>query len=69
MTLNYNKDHTGYIEWDIPGLDAYEEIGLWFDIGVDGKRTLSDYDGIMSLPMEAVELMRENGIIVPEEFE
>lgn len=69
MDLYFHKDNTGCIEWVVPSLDEYERIGLWFDIGADGSRTLSDYDGIFSLPDEAIALLREAGVIVPEEFE
>lgn len=69
MDLYFRKDNTGYIEWNLPSLDEYECIGLWFDIGADGSRTLSDYDGIFSLPDEAIALLREAGVVVPEEYE
>lgn len=64
MELRAN-DGTDWIEWDIPGLDEYVEIGLWFD--EDGK-TLTDYDGVMSIPKEALDLIEEAGFIVPPEF-
>jgi hypothetical protein len=69
MDLYFNKDDSGFIEWDIPALDDGAEIGLWFDIGVDGTRTLRDYDGIFSLPDEAIELLRSVGVVVTEEYE
>lgn len=69
MDLYLNSDNTGYIEWDVPDLEVTECIGLWFEIDTTGKRTLSDYDGVFSLPEEAIELMREGGILVPEEYE
>lgn len=56
-----------YIEWDVPALDLVEEIGIWVEM-VDGKRTLCDYDGVCSLPSEAIGLLEEHGITVPEEF-
>jgi hypothetical protein len=58
----------GFIDWDIPALERTEEIGLWYEM-VDGKRTLRDYDGVFSLPEQAIELLRTCGIVVPEEFE
>ena len=62
-----DSDHTqGWIEWNIPSADEYAEIGLWF--GTDGK-TLTDYDGVFSLPDQAIKLLRDNGFIVGEEFE
>jgi hypothetical protein len=69
MELHFNSDATGFIEWDIPSLDRTEEIGLWFDIDRDGKRSLSDYDGVFALPIEAIELMRKNGVEVDVDFE
>lgn len=62
MDLYFENDNTGFIEWDIPSLDRTENIGLWFEIDQDGKRTLSDYDGVFSLPSEAIELLRKHGI-------
>ena len=69
MDLYFNTDNTGFIEWDIPSLDCTENIGLWFEIDKEGKRTLSDYDGVFSLPSEAIALIRKNGVEVGEEFE
>lgn len=69
MTLYFRKDDTGFIEWDIPSMETAEDIWLTFEIGVNGSRTLCDYDGIMALPVEAVDLMRANGVIVPDEFD
>lgn len=69
MDLYLRGDATGFIEWDIPAIDHSEDIGLTFEIAPDGKRTLCDYDGIQALPGEAVDLMRENGITVPDEFD
>lgn len=69
MDLYFENDNTGFIEWDIPSLDRTENIGLWFEIDKDGKRTLSDYDGVFSLPSEAIALIRKNGVEVGVEFE
>ena len=69
MDLYFDNDNTGFIEWDIPSLDRTENIGLWFEIDQDGKRTLSDYDGVFSLPSEAIALIRKNGVEVGVEFE
>ena len=69
MELHFENDNTGFIEWDIPSLERTEYIGLWFEIDQDGKRTLSDYDGVFALPSEAIELMRKNGIEVDVDFE
>lgn len=64
----------GYIEWDIPDMDHTEEIGLQFEMRKhinnpkETVRALVDYDGIMALPREAVELLESIGIIVDDEF-
>lgn len=57
----------GYIEWDIPALDDGECIGLSYEMRA-GKRHLTDYDGIFSLPREAWMLLESVGIVVDEEF-
>ena len=69
MELHFNSDASGFIEWDIPSLERTEYIGLWLEIDRDGKRSLSDYDGVFALPSEAIELMRKNGIEVDVDFE
>jgi hypothetical protein len=68
LELYFNKDNTGFIEWDIPDV-AFEYIGLWFDIDKDGKRSLSEYDGVMSLNDHAIALLRKNGVEVGKDFE
>jgi hypothetical protein len=69
LELFYNKDNTGFIEWDIPSIDMFEHIGLWFDIDRDGKRYLSEYDGVMSLNDHAIALLRKNNVFVDSDFE
>ena len=66
MDLYLNTDDTGFIEWDIPKLGMTEEIGLVFEIDPKGKRTLVDYDGVFSLPDQAMDLLERNGIDVSE---
>lgn len=68
MTL-YMGPPQGCIEWDIPGLDETVEIGLAFEYDGKGALSLVDYDGVFSLPEEAVALLRKQGIVVGEEFE
>jgi len=68
LELYFNNDNTGFIEWDIPDV-AFEYIGLWFDIDKDGKRSLSEYDGVMSLNDHAIALLRKNGVEVGKDFE
>lgn len=62
MTLTVEGDR-GCIEWDIPNLGEFAEIGLIFE-----GRELHDYDGVFSLPAEAIELIEEAGFTVGEEF-
>lgn len=62
------RDDVGTIEW-IMGIDTPEEdvaahIGVWWD----EKKRLTSYDGVFSLPKEAVKLLRKAGVIVPNEF-
>lgn len=66
MTLFAAEDKSGYfaIEWDIPGAEETVGYGIWTENNV-----LVDYDGGFSLPMQAIELLRNNGITVPVEFE
>jgi hypothetical protein len=52
------------IEWDIPAIDEVEHIGLWF---LDGD--LTDYDGTMALPPQAVAMLRSYGFTVGPDFE
>ena len=68
LTLYINdQDGTkGSLELDIPGCGEYADIGLWFD---DDKKTLVDYDGVFSLPPQGIQLLRDNGFIVSEDFE
>ena len=56
----------GMIEWIIEYSDGYEDvehIGLWFE-----KKRLVDYDGLFSLPKEAIKLIRKCGFTVPRDF-
>lgn len=69
MDLHLRSDNTGFIEWDVPSLEETEHIGLTFSIDPQGVRTLTDYDGVFSLPDEAVDLLREAGIVVPNDFD
>lgn len=66
----WKRDATHYfIDWDIPSMDEGESIGLWFEKGSDDKLHLTDYDGVMSLPPQAIELLREQGFVVDKDFE
>ena len=69
LELFFYQDNTGFIEWDIPTLDTTEHIGLWFNIDRNGKRSLAEYDGVMSLNDHAIALLRKNGVEVGKDFE
>jgi hypothetical protein len=60
MTLYGFDDDPDYyfIEWDIPTLNEVENIGIWCE---EGTKELRDYDGVMCLSQEAIELLKENG--------
>lgn len=68
MELLMDEDsNSGIIEWvyeDSRGVEDATCIGVWFK----GK-TLTDYDGLMSLPKQAVQLLRKAGYTVPKDFE
>ena len=66
MALFLNKDDTGWIEWECEELDLTESIGLRFEFDSKGKRSLVDYDGVFSLPDQAMDLLERNGIDVSE---
>jgi hypothetical protein len=58
----------GMIEWvyELPNeSEDVEHIGLWFD----ENKILTDYDGVFSLNEFAIKIIRDNGYIVPEDFE
>ena len=64
MELHSTDDPTYcFIEWDLPDLEETVTIGIWLE-----EKALSEYDGVFSLPIQAVELLREFGITVGEEF-
>ncbi len=67
LTIN-TAELRGDIEWDIPTMDTVEQIGFQFERNADGKLVLTDYDGIMSLPKEAVMMLEEQGVIVDDDF-
>lgn len=62
MDLYFYKDDSGFIEWTNDEFDLAENIGLWFEFDRNGKRTLTDYDGVFSLPDQAMDLLEKNGV-------
>lgn len=68
MELYLTEDKTrGFIEWDVADLQELTEIGLRFELYGDGM-VLTDYDGVFSLPAEAVKMLEETGVFVGTEF-
>jgi len=63
VTREKIRNGHGMIEWNIGTLDECEHIGIWTEEG-----NLTDYDGIMALPLEAAEILEMIGIKVSEEF-
>jgi hypothetical protein len=66
MTLWRTARDRGFIHWSYDVIadkskSGEVEIGLWFD----GRRVL-DYDGIFSLPKEAIALLKRYGFICEE---
>lgn len=59
-----NQAGSAFIEWEIPDLEEVVDIGLSFDV----RRNLLDYDGVFSLPREAVALLRKHGFKVGKDF-
>jgi hypothetical protein len=62
MELFFYKDNTGFIEWECEQLDLVENIGLTFELDRNGKRTLTDYDGVMTLPDQAMDLLERHNV-------
>jgi hypothetical protein len=65
MELLQFNDGSYSIEWDIPALDETYGIGLELEVITDLKSgtfhyLVTGYDGIMSLPSEAIQLLEEN---------
>jgi hypothetical protein len=69
MELFFETDDTGFIEWDLPSLEDFYHMGLWFDIDRNGKRSLRDYDGVMSISSHAIDFLREQGVEVGPDFD
>lgn len=62
MELYFYKDNSGFIDWINDEFDMSEHIGVWFEIDRNGKRTLTDYDGVFTLPDQAMDLLEKNGV-------
>lgn len=66
MELYYYPNGQGFIEWEIPEFELFENIGLTFEFDPEGKRTLVDYDGVMTIPDQALDLLEKHGVNVTE---
>lgn len=62
MDLYFYRDDTGFIEWSCEKRGLEEHIGLTFEFDKAGKRTLTDYDGVMTLPDQAMDLLEQHGV-------
>lgn len=66
-------NHDCCIEWEYgrspEELCDVTYIGISYDVApISGARILSDYDGLFSLPLEAIILLEWCGIEVPQDF-
>ena len=41
---------------------------MYFERTDTGKLSLTDYDGVAALPLQAVEMLRDFGVVVGEDF-
>jgi hypothetical protein len=70
MELFMDEDaRAGAIEWIFRPVDSPDEedsvsIGVWFD----KDKNLTDYDGVFSLPAQAIDLLQDAGYHVPPDF-
>lgn len=61
MELWQNDEGEIYLEWDIPALEETQ----YYSFTVDGK-TILEFEGAISIPKEAIELLEENGFNADE---
>ena len=61
MTLNKVEDNYYCIEWEVPALNMYVEIGVWTE-----DKKVVDYDGVFELCKEAIKLLNDNGFDTKE---
>lgn len=58
--FKFTDDHF-HIEWVIDDLDIVEGIGIWCN-----NKKVTEYDGVFELPLQAIELLKENGFDTSE---
>lgn len=51
-----SSNGVGSFEWTVEELDEYKVGGLWFE-----ENTLTDYDGVFSLPKELINYLEGQG--------
>lgn len=49
---------SGFIAWDIPALNQYEEINVWWD----SRKRLMFFDGVFCFPPQAVSVLEGYGV-------
>lgn len=62
MILFKSKPTRSHIEWDVITQDLHTCIGIDHDENLN----VSDYDGIITMPKEAIELLQQNGYTYDE---
>ena len=63
------SEGVGQIEWIVGIGTDDEDLGAYIGVYWDETNELTEYDGVFSLPIAAVQLLRKCGIKVPKEFE
>ena len=56
VQVDDKKQYGSYEFYDVDSYDCYAEGGLWFS-----KGELVDYDGVMSLPLEILDVLELDG--------
>lgn len=68
LYVDTDKPYSAFIDWDIPTLGTGESIGLSFGRNEVGNLELTGYDGVMSIPDEAIELVKEAGYMISKDL-
>ena len=63
------SEGVGQIEWIVGVGTEDEDLAAYIGVYWDETNELIDYDGVFSLPIEAVQLLRKCGIKVSKDFE
>lgn len=62
MKLFFHKTGDGSIELVCTQLGITVYVGLKFKFDAEGNRTLANYDGVMTLPDQAMDLLERHGV-------